>query len=157
MISIKKINLNKNNFYYYFKIIFKFRNNKEYLKLNQIKKVVKVESISWLKKNMKNRFFFIIKLNNLNVGLFNFDKLNKTWSQVILKKYRRKNIGFISAVKLSKKLNKMGFKKLTTYASKKNVPSFKIHSKLSYKKKIFKQKKNFYMFSIATNKKFKSL
>ena len=106
---------------------------------------------------MKNRFFFIIKLNNLNVGLFNFDKLNKTWSQVILKKYRRKNIGFISAVKLSKKLNKMGFKKLTTYASKKNVPSFKIHSKLSYKKKIFKQKKNFYMFSIATNKKFKSL
>ena len=40
-ISLKKVSLNKNNFNYYFKIIFNFRNNSDYLKLNNIKKVSK--------------------------------------------------------------------------------------------------------------------
>ncbi len=60
-ISLKKINFNKNNFNYYFKIIFGFRNNSDYLKLNKIKKVSRNNSYNWLLNNKRKRIFFLIK------------------------------------------------------------------------------------------------
>ncbi len=149
-INLQKINFNKKNFNYYFKIIFKFRNNPDYLKLNNIKKVSKNDSYKWLLQNKSNRIFFLIKFKKKNAGIFNFNKLNPTFSQVILKKYRNKKIGKISAKILLKKLKKMGYYKLITYASKKNIASYNIHKEISFKSKLFKKKNKFYKFFINT-------
>ena len=60
-VKLKKIIINKKSFNYYFNIIFKFRNNSDYLKLNKIKKVSKKSSYNWLLNNQKKRIFFLIK------------------------------------------------------------------------------------------------
>ena len=151
-ISLKKVSLNKNNFNYYFKIIFNFRNNSDYLKLNNIKKVSKKDSYRWLLDNKNKRIFFLIKFNNKNVGIFNFNKTQPTFSQVILKKYRNKKIGKISAKILLKKLKKMGYYRLTTFASKNNLASYNIHKEISFKSKLHTKKNNFYQFFINTKK-----
>ena len=149
-ISLKKINFNKNNFNYYFKIVFGFRNNSDYLKLNKIKKVSRNNSYNWLLNNKRNRIFFLIKYKKKNAGIFNFNKVNPTFSQVILKKYRNKKIGKISAKLLLKKLKKLGYIKLTTFASKKNIASYNIHKEISFKSKLYNKKNNFYKFFINT-------
>ena len=51
-INLQKINFNKKNFNYYFKIIFRFRNNPDYLKLNNIKKVSKNDSYKWVSSQL---------------------------------------------------------------------------------------------------------
>ena len=151
-VKLKKIIFKKNNFYYYFNIIFKFRNNLDYLKLNKIKKVSKKDSHHWLLDNKDKRIFFLIKFNNKNVGIFNFNKMQPTFSQVILKKYRNKKIGKISAKILLKKLKKMGYYRLTTFASKNNLASYNIHKEISFKSKLLTKKNNFYQFFINTKK-----
>ena len=149
-INLKKINFNKSNFNHYFKIIFRFRNNSDYLKLNKIKKVSKKSSYNWLLNNQKNRIFFLIKYKKKNAGIFNFNKEKPTFSQVILKKYRNKKIGKISAKILLKKLKKLGYFKLITYASKNNIASYNIHKEISFKSKLHSKKNKFYKFYINT-------
>lgn len=149
-VKLKKIIINKKSFNYYFNIIFKFRNNSDYLKLNKIKKVSKKSSYNWLLNNQKKRIFFLIKYKKKNVGIFNFNKINPTFSQVILKKYRNKKIGKTSANILLKKLKKLGYLRLITFASKNNVASYNIHKEISFKSKLYRKKNNFYKFFINT-------
>ncbi len=149
-IHIKRININNSNLNYYFNIIYKFRNNPEYLRLNNIKRVSKKDSKKWFLKNQDNRIFFLIKYENRNAGIFNFNKLNPTFSQVILKKFRNKKIGKISATLLLKKLKKLGYFRLITFASKNNIASYKIHKSISYNFKPHKNKNKFYKFYINT-------
>ena len=151
-INLKKIDFNKSNFNYYFKIIFRFRNNLDYLKLNKIKKVSIKDSYNWLVNNKKDRIFFLIRYKNKNVGIFNFNKKDPTFSQVILKKYRNKKIGKISAKILLNKLKKLGYFKLITYASKHNIASYNIHKEISFKSKLHSKKNKFYKFFINTKK-----
>ena len=138
MIEIKKIVLNNKNFSYFFNIILLFRNDNEYCKINSIKKVKKANSFLWLKENCKNRIFFLIKYKHRNAGIINFNKKEKTFSQVIKKKYRNLGIGKISFELLLKYLKKMNFKIITTYVLNKNVYSYKLHSFFCYKKKKYK-------------------
>lgn len=151
---LKKINFNKKNFYYYFNIIYKFRNDKDYLKRNNIKKVIREKSFEWLKKNNNHRIFFLIKYNNQTAGIFNFNKLKPTFSQVILRKFRDKKIGKQSAILLLKELRKIGFNNLVTFASKNNPASFKIHKSISIKHSLHEPKNKIYKFYINTQKKF---
>lgn len=151
-INLQKINFNKKNFNYYFKIIFRFRNNSDYLKLNSITKVSKKSSYNWLLNNQKKRIFFLIKYKKKNAGIFNFNKEKPTFSQVILKKYRNKKIGKTSAKILLKKLKKLGYFKLITYASKNNIASYNIHKEISFKSKLHMKKNKFYKFYINTKK-----
>lgn len=148
-ISLKKINVKK-NFNYYFNIIYNFRNDPDYVKLFQNKKVVKKESRIWLKKNIKNRIFYLIKYKNKNVGIFNFNRQQPTFSQVLLKKYRNKKIGKKSALILLKKLKKLGYFKLVTFASKNNIASFLIHKSISYNFSMHNKKGKIYKFYINT-------
>ncbi len=152
LINLQKINFNKKNFNYYFKIIFRFRNNSDYLKLNSITKVSKKRSYNWLLNNQKNRIFFLIKYKKKNAGIFNFNKEKPTFSQVILKKYRNKKIGKTSAKILLKKLKKLGYFKLITYASKNNIASYNIHKEISFKSKLHRKKNKLYKFYINTKK-----
>lgn len=144
--------INKYNFNYYFKIIYKFRNDKDYLRLDSINKVLKKDSRIWLRKNIKNRIFFLIKYKNQNSGIFNFNKQRPTFSQVISKKFRKKKIGKISAILLLKKLKKLKFYHLETYASKNNIASYKIHKSIAYKSELINNKKKIFKFFINTRK-----
>lgn len=146
MIKLKKINFNSKNFDYYFKIIFFFRNDNDYCKINKIKKIPKKDSYLWLKNNHQNRLFFIIKHKSKNIGIFNFNKIEKTFSQVIKKKYRDKGFGKKSFELLLNYLRMKNFKIITTFALKKNISSYKLHSFYCYKKKLLKN--NFTKFYI---------
>lgn len=148
-IRLKKINIKK-NFNYYFNLIYKFRNDRDYVKLHGIKKVIKINSKLWLKKNIKNRIFYLIKYKNNNAGIFNFNKQKPTFSQVIQKKYRNKKIGKISALILLKKLKKLGYFRILTYASKNNIASYLIHKSISYKMLMHNKKGRIYKFYINT-------
>lgn len=134
MIKIKKIFFNKKNFIYFFNIILFFRNDKDYLSINKIKKVDRNQSYKWLKQNYKKRIFFLLKFNNKNAGIINFNKAEKTFSQVVLKKYRGLGIGKKTYNLFKKYLKRKGYKSLTTLALKKNISAYKINSSFCYKK-----------------------
>ena len=69
-------------------------------------------------------------------------KKNQLFSQVILKKYRNiKNWKNFSKNTFKKKLKKLGYFKLTTYASKNNIASYNIHKEISFKSKSSQAKK----------------
>ena len=138
MIKIKKIIFNKKNFFYFFNIILFFRNDKDYLRINNIEKVDRNQSYKWLKQNYKKRIFFLLKFNNKNVGIINFNKSEKTFSQVVLKKYRGLGIGKRTYNLFKIYLKNNGYKFLTTFALKKNIAAYKINSSFCYKKKNLK-------------------
>lgn len=77
MLNLKKIIFKSNNFNYYIKIILFYRNDDSYLKINNVKRVIPKESYKWLKNNHKKRIFLIIKHKDRNIGMINFNKLNK--------------------------------------------------------------------------------
>lgn len=146
MISLKEIKFTPSNFNYYFKIILFYRNDEDYCRINNNKKVIPKESYKWLKKNHKNRIFLIIKFNNRNAGMFNFNKIEKTYSIVINKKFRNLGLGKKSLKLLLVYLKSKNYKNIVSYALRDNMPSYKLHCLFSYKKRLLKN--NFTKFYI---------
>ena len=141
MLRLKKLNLTKKNLNYYFKIILFYRNDDDYCRINNVKKVIPKESFEWLKKNHKDRIFLLIKYKINNVGIINFNKLDKTFSIVIDKKYRNVGLGSLGfkAWKLFLKyLKSINIDHIVTYALKKNISAYKLNLHYSYKKKLIK-------------------
>ena len=93
MVKLKVIKFTPSNFNYYFKIILFYRNDNDYCRINNNKKVIPKQSYKWLKENYKKRIFLIIKYKNRNVGMFNFNKIEKTYSIVVNKKFRNLGLG----------------------------------------------------------------
>jgi len=140
MVKLKVIKFTPSNFNYYFKIILFYRNDNDYCRINNNKKVIPKQSYKWLKENYKKRIFLIIKYKNRNVGMFNFNKIEKTYSIVVNKKFRNLGLGKKSLNLLLIYLKKKKYKKITSYVLKNNAPSYKIHCLFSYKKKLMKNK-----------------
>lgn len=138
MLRLKKINFKSNNFDYYFKIILFYRNDNDYCKINKVEKVIPKESYKWLKKNHRNRIFFIIKFKRRNIGIINFNKLEKTFSIVINKKYRGSGLGGLAWKLFLNYLKANNYKYLITYALKKNIAAYNLNLFFSYKKKLLK-------------------
>ena len=149
MVSLKEIKLTSSNFNYYFKIILFYRNDEDYCRINNNKKVIPKQSHEWLKKNYKDRIFLIIKYKNKNAGMFNFNKIKKTYSIVINKKFRNLGLGKKSLNMLLVYLKSKNYKNITSYALKKNVPSYKIHCLFSYKKRLLKSSFTKFYFDCA--------
>ena len=69
-VIVKLNQMSKFNFDEKFNIFYKFRFHPDYLKINtNKKKISKVESKIWFKKNKKLKKLFAIKLNNKIIGL----------------------------------------------------------------------------------------
>ena len=73
-INLKKIDFNKSNFNYYFKIIFIFRNNLDYLQLTKLNNVSIHDSYHWLVNPQTYMIFYLIKYN------LNFPTLTRTYN-----------------------------------------------------------------------------
>ena len=152
MLSLKKINFRSNNFNYYFKIILFYRNDNSYLKINNVKKVVPKESYKWLKNNHKKRIFLIIKYKGRNIGMINFNKLDKTFSIVMKKSFRNLGLGGLSWKLLLKYLKSQNYKHLITYALKKNNSAYNLNLLFSYKKKLLKNGFTKFYIRLTNNK-----
>jgi len=146
MISLKEIKFTPANFNYYFKIILFYRNDNDYCRINNNKKVIPKESFKWLKKNQKDRIFLIIKYKNRNVGMFNFNKIEKTFSAVIKKEYRNLGLGGFAYKLLFVYLKSINYKDIVSYALKTNIQACKINLFFSYKNRLLKN--NFTKFYI---------
>ena len=146
MISLKEIKFTPANFNYYFKIILFYRNDPDYCRINNNKKVIPKESFKWLKKNQKDRIFLIIKYKNSNVGMFNFNKTEKTFSAVIKKEYRNLGLGGMAYKLLFVYLKSKNYKHIVSFALKKNLQAYKINLFFCYKKRLLKN--NFTKFYI---------
>jgi hypothetical protein len=138
MLRLKKLNLTKKNLNYYFKIILFYRNDDDYCRINNVKKVIPKESFEWLKKNHKDRIFLLIKYKSNNIGIINFNKLDKTFSIVINKKYRNVGLGGLVWKLLLKYLKSIDIDHLVTYALKKNISAYKVNLHFCYKKRLLK-------------------
>jgi len=138
MLRLKKINFKPSNFNYYFKIILFYRNDDDYCRINKMKKVIPKESYKWLEKNHKNRIFLIIKYKGRNIGMFNFNKVTKTFSIVINKNYRNLGLGGLSFKLFFNYLKLQNYKNIVTFAIKKNTNAYDLSSFFSYKKKLVK-------------------
>jgi hypothetical protein len=138
MLRLKKINFKSSNFNYYFKIILFYRNDNDYCRINNIQKVIPKESYKWLKKNHKNRIFFIIKYKKRNIGIINFDKLENTFSIVINKNYRNLGLGGLGLKLLFDYLKNKKINDIYIFGLKKNSNAYNLYSKFSYKKKLLK-------------------
>lgn len=138
MLRLKRIDLTRKNFKYYFKIILFYRNDDDYCRINYVKKVIPEESFEWLKKNYKDRIFLLIKYKVNNIGIINFNKIDKTFSIVIDKKYRNVGIGGLAWKLFLKYLKSINIDHIVTYALKKNISAYKSNLYFSYRKKLLK-------------------
>ena len=134
------------NFEEKFNIFYKFRFHPDYLKINtNKKKISKVKSKIWFKKNQNLRKLFVIKLNHKIIGLIIYNLDNFFYSIIILKKYRGLGAGKIALTKFIKILKKRKFK-LRTLVKKNNKNSVHLHKKFSNSYKSIN--KLFYYFEI---------
>lgn len=134
------------NFDEKFKIFYKFRFHSDYLKINtNKKKISKIKSKIWLKKNIKFRKLLAIKYGNKIIGLIIYNIDNYFYSIIILKKYRNHGIGKIALNLFIIFLRKKKMK-LVTLVKKSNKNSIHIHKKISKSYKSYN--KFFYYFVI---------
>jgi len=145
-VIVKLNQMSKFNFDEKFNIFYKFRFHPDYLKINtNKKKISKVESKIWFKKNKKLKKLFAIKLNNKIIGLIIYNLDNYFYSIIILKKYRNQGAGKIALNNFIRFLKKKKFR-LKTLVKKKNKNSVHIHKKFSKSYKSIN--KLFYYFEI---------
>ena len=145
-IKIKLNQMSKFNFDEKFNIFYKFRFHPDYLKINiNKKKISKVESKIWFKKNNKLKKLFENKLNNKIIGLIIYNLDNYFYSIIISKKYRNQGAGKIALSSFIEFLKKKKFK-LRTLVKKNNKNSVHIHKKFSKSYKSIN--KLFYYFVI---------
>ena len=129
-----------------FKIFYKYRFNKEYLKYNIKKKITKPEKFKEIfDKLLGYSLIYSICKNNLKIGLIYYNKKDGYYFIIIDKKYRNKGFGKLALKKLIYILKKKKLK-LRTLVSLKNKNSFKIHEKLCLYKKRYNN--NFFYFKL---------
>lgn len=136
LVMIKLIKVKKNLVDMEF--IYKIRNNPNVRKFsfNQ-KKILKKAHINWFFKNI-NKYIYIIKYKNKNVGYIRADDKNEPYlSWAIESKFRGKNLGSIS---LKMFLKKIKFKTCFALIDESNIPSLLMVIKNNFKFK-FKKKK----------------
>ena len=138
---IKLSQMSNFNFEKKFNIFYKFRFHPDYLNINtNKKKISRVESKIWFKKNIKKRKLFAVKIANKIVGLIIYNLDNNFYSIIILKRYRNQGAGTIALGKLIKFLKKKKLK-LETLVKKNNKNSIYMHKKIS---KSYKSINNFF-------------
>jgi RimJ/RimL family protein N-acetyltransferase len=141
VLLLKNNKSNKN-----FKIFYKFRFDKDYLKYNINKsKFSRKESKIWYNNNYKRRELFAIYSENKLAGLIIYNLDSFYYSITLIKSYRNKGIGK-GALKIFIKYLKKKRKKLRTIINIDNYNSINLHKSIcKYKKKV---NKNFYYFKI---------
>jgi len=128
---VKLSQMYKFNFDEKFNIFYKFRFHPDYLNININKeKKSRTQSKIWLKKNIKYRKLFAIKIKNKIIGLIIYNLNNCFYSIIILKKYRNQGAGTIALNKFTKFLKNRKLK-LTTLVKKDNKKSIHLHKKIS--------------------------
>ena len=143
---VKLSQMYKFNFDEKFNIFYKFRFHPDYLNININKeKKSRTQSKIWLKKNIKYRKLFAIKIKNKIIGLIIYNLNNCFYSIIILKKYRNQGTGTIALNKFTKFLKKRKLK-LVTLVKKDNKKSIHLHKKISKSYKSIN--KLFYYFVI---------
>ena len=143
---VKLSQMYKFNFDEKFNIFYKFRFHPDYLNININKeKKSRTQSKIWLKKNIKYRKLFAIKIKNKIIGLIIYNLNNCFYSIIILKKYRNQGAGTIALNKFTKFLKNRKLK-LTTLVKKDNKKSIHLHKKISKSYKSIN--KLFYQFVI---------
>jgi RimJ/RimL family protein N-acetyltransferase len=143
---IKLFQMSSFNFHEKFNIFYKFRFHSDYLNVNINKeKKSRIESKIWLKKNIKYRKLFAIKIENKIIGLIIYNLNNYFYSIIILKKYRNQGFGTIALNKFIRFLKKRKLK-LVTLVEKDNEKSVHLHKKISKSYKSIN--KLFYYFII---------
>jgi len=134
------------NFDEKFNIFYKFRFHPDYLNVNINKeKKSRTQSKIWLKKNIKYKKLFAIKIKNKIIGLIIYNLNNYFYSIIILKKYRNQGTGTIALNKFTEFLKKRKLK-LVTLVKKDNKKSIHLHKKISKSYKSIN--KLFYYFII---------
>jgi hypothetical protein len=142
----KLTNINKINLYKKFKIFYKFRFDKDFLKNNtDKKKYKKKESFNWFENNHKNKILLAINYNTKIVGLIIYNLNNYYYSIIIKKKFRNKKIGKKSIIKFINYLKKRNLK-LKTLVNKKNIKSIFLHDQISKNRKNYNKK--FFLYDI---------
>jgi hypothetical protein len=142
----KLTNINKINLYKKFKIFYKFRFDKDFLKNNiDKKKYKKKESFNWFENNHKNKILLAINYNTKIVGLIIYNLNDYYYSIIIKKKFRNKKIGKKSIIKFINYLKKRNLK-LKTLVNKKNIKSIFLHDQISKNRKNYNKK--FFLYDI---------
>jgi RimJ/RimL family protein N-acetyltransferase len=144
--KIKLSLLRKYKFEDKFKIFYRFRFDKDYLKYNIDKrKFSRKSSKIWYKNNYKKKKLFGIFYRTKIIGLIIYNIDNFFYSITLSKSFRSRGIGKIALNKFIQFLVKKR-KKLNTIINKKNIHSIRLHEKICKRKKNFN--KNFYYFKI---------
>ena len=144
--QIRLINLNQINLYKKFKIFYKFRFDKDFLKNNvDKKKYKKKESFNWFKDNHKKKKFLTINYKTKIIGLIIYNLNDHYYSIIIKKKFRNKKIGKKSMIKFINYLKKRNLK-LKTLINKKNIQSIFLHDQISKNRKNYNKK--FFLYNI---------
>ena len=99
-----------------------------------------------MEKVIANEFYKWLKKNHKNIGIFNFNRLDKTFSAVIQKKYRKLGLGGLAYKLLFVYLKSINYKDIVSYALKTNIQACKINLFFSYKNRLLKN--NFTKFYI---------
>jgi hypothetical protein len=141
VLLLKNNKSNKN-----FKIFYRFRFDKDYLKYNINKsKFSKKESKTWYNNNYKRRKLFAIYLGDKLAGLIIYNLDNFFYSITLIKSLRNKGIGKV-ALKIFIKYLKKRKKKLKTIINRDNHKSINLHKSICKYKKKFND--NFYYFKL---------
>jgi hypothetical protein len=144
--KIKLSLLRKYKFDDKFKIFYRFRFDKDYLKYNIDKRKFSRDSSKiWFKNNHHKKKIFGILYEKKIIGLIIYNIDNFFYSITLLKSFRSRGIGMIALNKFIQFLVKKR-KKLNTIINKKNINSIHLHEKICKRKKNFN--KNFYYFKI---------